>query len=216
MIIAGPGFSRRVIANQYVGADRLVDLGRIEVDPGHKVRGRVTDAHGFPLPGVDVTILETPLAISTPVGDDVLGSFARGNYVSTTDSDGYYLIEGVSRSDLLGGHPTISSVVDGKVASGPRPVPNADVTIDLVLLPVGVIDGSVVGADQDTMESGVLVRSTSNADVSLVAIVSDNGTFHLENVPEAEYDVVLMGSRSPAQRVVVVHGQPAWVTLSTP
>lgn len=213
IIVAGPGFARYIVPNVVTRSGYVNPPLQIVVDRGYRIDGRVTDISSNPIGGAIVRILQSA---NTPNGD-TLWELSRGNYSTLTESDGSFRFDGVS---AINGRAQISaSLMPNHGVSLPQEITNSDASLDLVLLPVGSIEGVLTGAPaRDTI---VVARSVAHRKSLLSVGVEGNGTFRFNNVPVGEYDVgVLMisGSRGATliKRLSVVAWQPVIVTLVVP
>jgi len=208
VIIAGPGFLRHAIAGVALPAGEITDLGVIDVVRGHTIQGRLTDEQGQPVAGAPVTIHASPAG-----GDGSLASLLDGDSRTTTDRDGRYEITGVGHLPM-GYPPRISSVIDGRLAALDRRLPDDDATIDLVMHPVGQIGGSVTGVDPK--REAIVIRSVSDPAASILAPLTADGAFHLDNVPADTYDVMLLTRTRTLLRITVIAGQAVDASFAAP
>jgi hypothetical protein len=139
VIIAGPGFARRIIVHQRIDSEKVLDLGQIEVERGSVVDGHITDAQGAPMPHATVAIMQS---VSCCDPKDELTMLARGWFETTTDANGAYAIDGFIRLDDT--YPWIFARSDGQL-SFPIMLSNRSATIDLVVVPTGRVEGTVNG-----------------------------------------------------------------------
>jgi hypothetical protein len=214
LIIAGPGFARKIVSGISVQSNRVTEVGTIPVSQGNTIRGKVTDGAGNAVG--DVTVIVRQYADPSDFSEryDNLGRLARGIHTTVSDKDGSYLLSGIAQSD---GTAHIIATVDSVVSSRAIPLPNKDAEIDLVLHPVGTIEGIVVGSPQrDRSREVVLARSASPGSGSLSATPDGSGAFRISNVPAGKYRVVLLVKGTPSQQVSVVGGQASKVTFILP
>jgi hypothetical protein len=203
VVIGGPGFARRMFSG--VQIDGATDLGRIDVSDGRVVRGRVTDAAGQPVPDVTVRIGST-IDISDP-----LVRILNGRYETTTDRDGAYEFTGISQINRANGSH-ISAGVTGRLSSGEFRFPDQDVTMNLVVLPIGSVFGNVAQTPQTTPHI-VFLRSISNPALILGAI-ANAGRFEIDDVPIGDYDAFDDPLAKTTKRIGVAAG--AAVNVSFP
>lgn len=199
LVVAGPGFARRVIPGNVVDDGATVDLGDVVVRRGHTVQGVVRDDLGAPVPGADVHIGARRLR-----ENDLLSELAVGSLEATTDRDGHYRIDGVA-AILLGTGPLRLQASRGDEASPPVTIADADATIDLVIGATGSIDVAIVKAAPDDF---VVVQSVGTVHSSSVAMVKE-GLAHLTHVPIGTYDIALWN------KATVLATQRATVTADT-
>ena len=114
----------------------------------------------------------------------------------------------------MGYPPRISSVIDGRLAALDRRLPDDDATIDLVMHPVGQIGGSVTGVDPK--REAIVIRSVSDPAASILAPITADGAFHLDNVPADTYDVMLLTRTRTLLRITVIAGQAVDASFAAP
>jgi hypothetical protein len=205
LIVAGPGFAPKVIRGQ-VYRGHALDLGTIRVIRGRSIEGRVSDEAGKPVAEAIVRIGSSQFMNSDL---DLLTDLATGSYSAVTDSTGYYRIDGLSNE--LDGLRMISAALPGRKASGPRRFDPDDRVFDVRVRPVGAIEGTVTGVHRPG-ETTDLITATleSDPDVSFVDVITADGRFQIDNVPEGTYEVSVS---SMQQRVTVTAGNIAVATF---
>lgn len=216
VVLAGPGAARRTLTTRVVPG-QVVDLGDIELAPGRTIRGRVVDADGRPVAGATVTIGGDQAAELDPVQ-----RWFRCAHQAVTDSDGRYAVEGVD-PPRAGGAPrtSITARRAGVGAAIPSELPEEDAVPDLVLVPVGGIDGHITAAiEGGVSHMAVLARRRgSQADVRF-SPVDAFGRFRFDDVPAGEHDLEVVAPRRTAGRpgvaVIVVAGERASVRIVLP
>jgi hypothetical protein len=210
LIIAGPGFARRVLAGNEVEEGKTRDVGDVVVARGHTIRGVVRDAGGAPMPSADIALVATEF--SDVSGE--LDQLARGNIYTRTDDRGAYEIEGSAIEPLAIGTPQISATTRDRRASLPTAVPDSDTRIDLTVGLTGTLEIAVTGSVQTT----VIVNPVGNHSVSLP--VHQIGDVYRLDVPVGDYEIatVLIGQTVSLQRrqVSVSAGAIAAVTIAVP
>ena len=199
LIIAGPGFARRVVTS--VAVPTRAPLA-IAVERGRTIAGTVSDWNGAPVVGAAVTI-------GDPTGRQ-LHDLARNDFFATSDRDGRFRIENLP-SDVV--NPTVHAYVRGWAASPQRTVRGADTAVELRLARVGTITGVVRGRlFHDTRPPPPrIVHAWSEVGDSLYTTsFDDDGAFLFVDLPVGEYRVGRFGDSQP---VTVVAGQTTRVTL---
>jgi hypothetical protein len=136
LVIVAPGFARKLLVGKTIEHGTRTDLGVIELQPGFVIEGRVLDASAQPVAGATVSITEHP----TEPADGSLTALAVGNFEATTDSHGRYLFHGVTTLDITGAKPMMVAE-RGKLRSHPVRVSTGNRTIDVIVLPVGTVEG---------------------------------------------------------------------------
>ncbi len=211
VVVGGPGVARKVIEGVVVTEGKVTDLGDITLDHGQRIRGRVTTKDGTAVAGATVAVgegiafrAETPLKLSM-----------QGNISTVTDATGTYQIAGIlktaRKNEIVATHPSLGS-------SGTRAVLPKETTIDLVIVPVGGIDGTVVGAtERARLVNAQLVTGDKTR---FTAQVDSTGVFALDNLIPGDYDVKLFGApgrATPAPlRVTVVANKRTPATITIP
>jgi hypothetical protein len=154
VVIAGPGFTRKLISNQQLAIGRTTQLGDIAVRRGFTVSGTITDAHG-PVTDATVAIQQTHGA---PI-DGSLTAHAFGNLRGKSDGAGRFSIPDVTAIEA--GSVWISARKSGVGATYSESVgvQNGNVAINLRVHPAGWIEGTV----RDPNES--LVTATRSSEV---------------------------------------------------
>jgi hypothetical protein len=215
VIIAGPGFARRVLAGQSITQNEATHIGYIAVSRGRTIQGRVLDELGQPQKGAKVRLIHSGYFRDL----DHLSNLALGDHVETTDNKGYYRIDNVTRIEPSEYPPRLSASIEHQMASGPHRVSsNVDEIVDLVIRPVGSIEGTVIGQpNRDREEEHIVVESVSTPNMStLLAVPDEDGSFRVDDVPEGAYRVILMIDGRPSRQVTVSSGQTVTVSFSVP
>jgi hypothetical protein len=211
IMIVGPGFGRRLIAGRELRAGETVDLGEITVDRGHTMTGHVRDANGSPVARAKVTITSS----ARLTDEDQLTAIVRGNFTTTTDDRGGFRFDGLNLWSLTGSPARLEAIVERRAASNQQLVPNADATIDLVVLPTGGIDGVV----EVPTDGHVYARPMSSRDLGPFVPVTD-GKFRVDNLLPGTYQLELTSvdgvASLPSVRTTVVAQQRAQVTIAGP
>lgn len=213
LIVAGRGFSRRIIAGIRIQSGQITDLKTIDVVRGKTIDGLVTDELGQPVVDVEVTIDRTVDLAREHASLDVLSQLAVGSYTSRTDAAGHYRIDDVEQHPMLG-RLHVFSVSDGR-ATGPHPIPTQGARVDLVLLPTGIISGQLHRKLHSEPEV-IVARSMANQEIVFYATTDELGAFSLNDVPQGDYLVAIMGGPVPAQRITVAAGRHVSVTFQMP
>jgi hypothetical protein len=212
VIIAGRDFARRELLGKEFKRGHVTDLGVIEVARGSELDGRVTDEQGAPVTDAVVRVTTTRKAseYSVPPPTEDLARIARGLFESKTDSIGHYQISNFA--SLESEHSTIVAYSKDGAASVPLLLSNHSATMDLVVLPTGSIDGTVVGAPRGiVVADAVGVALAASSFCSIAA-----GAFSFKDLPVGDYYVYKfpITARSAAQRVTVVAGTSTHVVIT--
>jgi hypothetical protein len=195
VVIAGPGFARRDITQLQVDKDATLDLGAIELSHGNTIDGHVTDESGTPVPDAEIE-----LVYLVPIDGDELERRANGDYITVTDRDGYYRIDGVPNLKTA----RISANIEGSFATLWQPERiTGSATIDLVARPVGQLAAQCSPGRRPYLN----VRSISGHAFIVVGGQKD-GSVLARDIPAGDYDVIVGRHQ---QRATVVTGQTTTV-----
>jgi hypothetical protein len=189
LIIAGPGFARRVVAGITTGSKQDTNLGEVAVRVGNKVTGKLLDENNNPASNVVVRISQSDH--ETDSYADPLTEMALGVQEVRTDRNGLFAITGVERIEPAEAGLTIRAMIDGVSASQPHLLPNSDTDVHLVLRPVGTLSGVLRGADETTV---IFIRTVTKPMASYTCSPDDTGTFEKRNLPEGSYELRLFPS----------------------
>jgi hypothetical protein len=189
LIIAGPGFARRVVAGITTGSKQDTNLGEIVVRGGNTVTGTLLDENNNPASNVLVRISQSDHETDSDV--DPLTEMALGVQEVRTDRNGLFVIKGVERIEPAEAGLTIRAMIDGVSASHPHLLPNSDTDVHLVLRPVGTLSGVLRGADETTV---IFIRTVTASMGSYTCSPDDTGTFEKRNLPEGSYELRLFPS----------------------
>ena len=211
VVIAGPGFARRVLPGIHVEDGKITDLGEVAVAHGHRITGTVRDQAGLPVPHATVSLVSHPVA----AGDDALAALAKGNIAATTDREGRYEIDGATTPVLAGRHPEITAATTDNRRSLPHAVPDADAAIDLTVVRTGGVDV----AFDPAVEAVVVLLPAGTRDVSLHGRRVPRGCV-FDDVPAGDYAAQLLVPIRPiwlrSQHVSVSAGSVTSITIATP
>jgi len=210
VIVGGPGVARKVLEGVVVTEGKVTDLGDLAVDRGQRLHGRVTTKDGAAVAGATILVTEgVAFLADTPLKESM-----QGKITVVSDASGAYQIDGIltssRRNEIVATHPTLGS-------SGTKIVAPKISTLDLVIVPVGGIDGTIVGATERqhivnvTMVGGDKTRYSADVDAT--------SAFKLDDLVPGDYDVKLYGggkATPPPVRVTVVANQRVVATIKMP
>ena len=202
---AGPEF---VTYDQIVHVTKAaMDLGRVDVERGLTIVGRVIDAHHMPLRDVKVIAY-------TDVIEDVTDLHEVRNHgaqIATTRRDGSFVIHGIGD-----GIAKVRAFTD-KTTSVIQLVSAVRGSLELVVDETGTIVG-VVDQRQALRSPVVTASSVTTGDGTAKPIlggIDPTGAFQFE-LPAGVYDLALDGEKqAPAQVIVVAH-HTSKVALAVP
>lgn len=210
VIVGGPGVARKVLENVEVTEGKVTDLGDLVLDRGQRVRGRVTTKDGAAVAGATVSVTEGVSFLA----DTPLKLAMQGNLSALTDASGAYQVDGIWKeadgNEIVATHPTLGS-------SGTRTLSPKVSSLDLVIAPVGGIDGVIVGGTE--REHIVNVQLVTGEKTRYSAQVDATNAFKLDDLVPGDYDVKLFGAgkATPAAvRVTVVAKQRTPAVIRMP
>lgn len=213
LVVMGPGTDRKTLDTIKIAEGKVTDVGDIVLTRGLRIKGTVRDSSGAAIAGAAVTIGRSS---DEPT---VLQKWFHASYQTTTDATGAFVFDGIvpsvapkgRPSQIVASHPSVGS-------SRPRPVPERDATVDLVLVPTGGIDGTVEGVTGRA--SPVFARGTTNRVDAGSAEVDATGAFHFDALPPGDYTLSMIplpgASVPPPVKIIVVANQRAVAKLVMP
>jgi hypothetical protein len=216
LTINGPQFDRKQVPVK-IESDKIADAGTITVVKGRTISGRVLDAGGQPVAGASV------FAGRRLIGDGSRpssGGWApgAGSKTTTTDERGEFTLYGVGNRDLAltADHETL-----GRSATVSVPGSDDPVSIDLVLMAFGALEGSVTRAGEP-LEAIVVNATPSKVPNNNFAVQTGaDGKFRFDRLAPDTYQVSAMPSRGfmagfqfHSRTVTVTSNQIATVSLT--
>jgi RNA polymerase sigma factor (sigma-70 family) len=202
--IAGPGFVPKLV-EATVEAGKTADLGTISVEAGRSVSGRVLDANGAPVAGAKVAAG----ALLTGGGNELYieneSIMARS---TDTDAEGRYLMTGFGphRITLLAGKDGAGRSQSIGIPRGPD-----SATVDLVLSPVGGVDGKVVRNGQPLGDTVVIANPVGATSSNFFVVTGPDGTFALDALAGGEYFIYpMMGGGGSRPKDMAMR----WLTIT--
>ncbi len=183
--ISGPGFVPRRLETKVADGKRT-DLGTITVEPGRSVSGRVLDDRGHPVEGATVA---AGALLSGGGAELYLENESIGARSTTTDENGRYEMSGFGPRNL--------TVVAGKDGAGrSRSVPVAaskdSAVVDLVLEPVGSVDGKITRGGQALGDTVVIANPIGAVSSNFFVVTGPDGTFALDALTPGYYFIYPM------------------------
>lgn len=197
LVIAGPSFETVVVPDIVVEQDHTKDVGTVTVKPGRTVSGRVLRDDGTPVAGAHV------LAGYRLVGDgDRLTTQAWGapggagaTRETTSDERGVYALRGMGGRDLalMADHTQLGRSITVRV-----PASDQSSVVDLVIAPLGSIEGSVTRGGKPAEGVNVNASPKSMAlSSNLVVSTGPDGRYRFSRVASDDYVVSAMSGLSP-------------------
>ncbi|HUH04557.1 MAG TPA: carboxypeptidase-like regulatory domain-containing protein [Kofleriaceae bacterium] len=218
--VRGIDFPDKVLPDVEVEAGKPTELGTIVVDRGRAVFGRVLDAGGSPVAGARVALARQLIGdgANLVTALDETTEQQLGLRRAVSDAAGRYRIGGIGDEPLAlaAEHPEHGGSLAAQVPRG-----TTDVPIDLALLPLGAVFGSVTVNHQPASSVSIVVTGVGGAQQVRVGESGLDGTFAIEGIPAGEHKVAAMlgaaGTASMASaQAMVVAGQRVEVTLDIP
>jgi len=216
LVIAGPGFKRRIIRSAEIKGP---DLGDIIVVRDQRIEGTVRDLQGAPVANARVTFSPSP-GLAAHGEDDELHQLRDGIISVVTDAQGHYVIEGAapavawsrSPSRIPGPMQIRAQTSDRRAwmsdhrSSLPIRVRDADAVIDMTIKPTGTIEVSGT-------RSAVARPAGAEPDM----IIYPRGGTRFDDLPVGDYDVMDQShylSEDGKQRISVKANAVTSVTLT--
>jgi protocatechuate 3,4-dioxygenase beta subunit len=209
VVILGPGFATKTIANVVTHDGQPTDLGTIVVERGRVVRGRVTDGNNRPVPGALVVAGSSLFSIASSRVDQRV----QGDTSTRTDADGRYELVGVPTEDLrIVARTATASAVERTLAPD-------ETAVNFVLQEVGTVVGHI--ANVQSSQIGVVLTLADEDVMSFgpryYGDIDRAGGFRVANVPPGRYKVRVMGENTlPLKEVAVVANRTTQVELEMP
>jgi uncharacterized GH25 family protein len=213
LTIMGPGFDVAVVADVAVESDRTTDVGTITVHRGRSITGRVVTRDGKPVEGARVLAGYRVIGDGENLSMESWGPAGQGaTKEDTTDAEGNFAFRGVGTRDVavIAQHPEKGRSRAVKV---PSQLPSVD--IDLVLIPLGGIEGLVTRGGKPVEGVAVNASPRSMALGSNFVVSSGiDGHYRFERLAADEYVLSAMTGRSPLSGISM-NGIPVKVTEGT-
>jgi hypothetical protein len=218
LTVRGPDFAATYSSKIEVKAGEEHDVGTIEVRKGRKVSGRVVDNTGAPIAGAEVVLARQLISDGTSLTPKAMGSAMDerlGNRRTTTNDQGLYSLRGIGEeeSTIVADHPKLGRSTGHTVPKG-----TDKVELDLALLPVGSVKGSVTVNKEPAVGIDILITSETGSAHIVVVKSDERGEFLAERVATGKVKVSAMrnsggASSMAATNVVVEANQVATATL---
>jgi protocatechuate 3,4-dioxygenase beta subunit len=179
--VKGPTFPTAAV-QVTVLAGRERDVGAIEVGVGRRVAGRVVDASGAPVPGALVSVGAFILSDGSSAWQR--HALGQGRRNVTADPAGQFEFIGLGAEELaiVGEHPAHGRSADRRIPAG-----GDDVSLALVLVETGVIEGRVSLGGRASQAIVTAAATGSRAMHQTVAL--DDGSYRFTRVSPGSYVV---------------------------
>lgn len=183
LMISGPAFNKKLVADVEVREDGKTDVGRIVVQRGRSVSGRVLDETGAPVAEAHVV----GGLLLTGTGSDLnVSSQGFGVQETTSSRDGRFVLRGFDARPIIvvAEHSTL-----GRSASFSLPRGTSSAEIDLVLHATGSLEGRVTRRGQPLTEQVVIVNPIAASKSNFFVTSGPDGRFAFERLTAGEYTV---------------------------
>jgi carboxypeptidase family protein len=185
LTVSGPQFVRKSLSDVEIKGDATTDVGTINVEKGRSLSGRVLHPDGSPVAGAKV--LGGPQLMGS--GADLgAGLFSSGLGIKSTTSgdDGSWILAGVGPKVLVlaADHPT-----EGRSAMVRIPAGDQSTQVDLVLRPLGSLQGHVTAGGQPVASALVMANPQQAARGTFIVKAGDDGAYRFDKLAPDTYVV---------------------------
>ncbi len=186
--VRGPGFASRALGKVKIEEGKVTDLGDIQVDRGRRVTGRVTGVDGRAVEGARVLCGEY-------LSGDGLRAYLPSSFGAEetprqcrTCPEGLYELGGLGEQALVmvADHPVEGRSLPGKVPAGA-----GDAEVDLVLVGVGSLEGTVRVNSQPMGGCMLGVYTEGSAENTLYVGTGADGGYEVARVPAGSTRVMV-------------------------
>jgi protocatechuate 3,4-dioxygenase beta subunit len=180
--LTASGFAARRLEVEVRPRDKSLDLGKVVLERGLTVAGRVVDRAGTPLPNASLyawPMTSATFAFNSSSPEPVLSA-----------SDGSFVIGGLE----TGAYNVIASI-PGYVTAGQKTEAGAEEPLRLVLAPGGTLTGSVVDSRRRPVESFTVMAERAEKDgngygaTGYKVVTAPDGGFTIDDLAEGTYAV---------------------------
>lgn len=197
LYIAGTEFSRALLTINRSSGDII--LNDVVVTKGELIEGRVTDEHGQPVDGAEITILQYPERIFGVAGR------AYGNYQTIAHADGSFRFSGVFRAGSR--DAVIYALASTNEASSRYQFLKYSGPVLLVVHPLGSLRGQITGLTDSVQYSAILIplRPPEPLRYGVVSTVVRDGKFSFSAIPAIDYKLLMFRNSTlvHAQRITL-------------
>ncbi|HEX7702904.1 MAG TPA: carboxypeptidase regulatory-like domain-containing protein [Kofleriaceae bacterium] len=177
--IVGPTFKRKQIPNIRIADGASVQLGAVEVERGHVVRGTVHDDQGRPVVGALVTAGPSSNNLEATTVDNQI----QGTRGATSDAFGNFEIAGLeiaadATDDWI-------QATHGDEMCAPQKIRSDDAPVDLMIVRTGAVDGRIVNVRYG--DQSIYIESVGEGGTRLRSEADAVGAFHFDHVPPGDY-----------------------------
>ncbi len=199
--ITGPTFRKQFVGEVVVPVGRIVDMGRLVINRGRTIRGRVVDVDGVAIPGAVVVGGTTVVGASSSIEHETAAEDALGTRRIRADERGHYELRGMGSGRLF----VLADANAGRSAPVDLPPGQDDVTQDLIVVATGELRGRLTLAGAPVGGAIVTVLALDTPGVTFVVAAGDDGAFAFERLSPGRYAVsglVAFGERVTMETVL--------------
>jgi hypothetical protein len=220
LTIRGPEFAEKSKRDVEVKEGEIVDVGKIVLERGRRIAGKVVDASGAGVEGANVKVGEMLWTEGAASGSEDEGlQQMMGFRSATTSADGSFAIVGIPKQggSIVAEHPTIGRSDALKLPAGAGDLPDTR----LALRGFGSIAGRVTHKGQPLAAMVMATATTGGAQLVTVQAGPD-GNYVIDRIAEGKHrlSAMQMGmmrmTSSDTTEVVVQKGQRATVNIDIP
>lgn len=190
-------FDEHRVADVEVAADRITDLGTINVRKGRYIAGRVVDASGAPVEGA--TVSAGRMVFGTGSSTEAPGRMgppgAQNVRRAATDARGEFRISGVGAGEL-----TLVADHEERGRSAGVIVPGSTdptVGVELRLAAFGALEGTVTADGKPAMNVFISTQSQTSPGMIFGVATGPDGKYRYDKLAPDNYKVSVMSGMNP-------------------
>lgn len=194
LTVNGAGFVNKTVTGVEVKPDETTDVGTITVEKGRSISGRVLRPDGSGVAGAKVLAGGQLMGSGSELSSGGLFGGAPGQKSATTGDDGSFVLAGVNAKGLVvvADHPT-----EGRSSMVRIPAGDASTTLDLVLKPLGALEGKVTSGGKPMASSIVLAMPQQAARGNFIVQSGEDGTYRYDKLAPDTYRVTAVQRGGP-------------------
>ena len=220
LVVGGSELVQKMVPTVTVTADDVVDVGTITVERGRSVSGRVLRADGSLVAGASVHGGMQLMGNGSDLSAGGLFGAMGGAKSTSSGDDGGYVLSGVGERALVVG---AESEADGRSSLARVPPGKDSVQLDLILQPVGSLEGRVTSAGQPLGGTVLIAAPQQASKGSFVVRTDDAGAYRYDKLAPDTYVVSTMaagatgrGANFRSQMIQVRSGETAHLDIDIP